>query len=62
MIPIINELPMKCFRVKIGEKTFDVFTPDVNDVSSIVNVTDEFGDQVPFSEWNQLGEIIQTQS
>ena len=53
-VPMINELPMKCFRVTFPDNTYDVFIPDVMDTSSCVNITDENGDVVPFEKWDNI--------
>jgi hypothetical protein len=58
MITSIKEIPMKCFRVTFYDKTFDIFTPDIYDVSSIVNITDENGDQVPYDQWETFGNVL----
>ena len=55
LLPMIEELPMKCYRLTFpSEKVFDVFIPDTTDSSSCVNITDENGDQVPFEEWDNI--------
>ena len=54
LLPMIDELPMKCFRITFPVKTYDVFIPDTTDGSSCVNITDEQGDQVPFEEWDNI--------
>jgi hypothetical protein len=54
LLPKYEELPMKCIRITFPEKTYDVFLPDLTDVSGCVNITDENGDQVPFKEWDNI--------
>lgn len=57
----IQELPMKCFRISLDNgKQFDVFVPDLTDMSSIVNVTDENGDQVPYELWDTIGLVLES--
>lgn len=57
----IQELPMKCFRISLDNgKQFDVFVPDLADMSSIVNVTDENGDQVPYELWDTIGLVLES--
>ena len=51
---------MKCFRISLDNgKQFDVFIPDLTDKSSIVNVTDENGDQVPYELWDSIGLVLE---
>jgi len=57
LLPQIEELPMKCYRLTFPQgngKVYDVFIPDTTDMSSCVNITDEQGDQVPFEEWDNI--------
>jgi hypothetical protein len=54
LLPKIDELPMKCFRLTLPENVYDIFIPDTTDVSSCVNITDQNGDQVPFQEWDNI--------
>jgi hypothetical protein len=54
LLPKYEELPMKCIRITFPEKTYDVFISDLTDISTCVNITDEQGDQVPFSEWDNI--------
>jgi hypothetical protein len=57
-IPMITELPMKCFRVTFPNNTYDVFIPDLMDTSSCVNITDMNGDVVPFEYWDNILNIL----
>ena len=54
LLPIYEEIPMKCYRLTFPQKTYDVFIQDKYDTSSCVNITDEQGDQVPFNEWDNI--------
>ena len=54
ILPMIDELPMKCFRITFPNNTYDVFIPDTTDSSSCVNITDINGDVVPFDEWDSI--------
>ena len=51
---------MKCFRLQIGYKSiYDIFIPDIYDMSSIVMITDFNGDMIPYDEWDSIGNILQ---
>ncbi len=54
----IKEVPMKSYRVEMNNTYYDIFIPDVNDLSSIVNIVDEEGNQVPFNEWDKFTKIL----
>ena len=52
---------MKCFRIQMeDEKMYDIFIPDIYDMSSIVMVTDFNGDMVPYEQWDNIGEILKS--
>ena len=57
-LQMIEESPMRCFRLSFSNNTYDVFIPDVTDLSSCVNITDENGDQVPFDKWDEILEFL----
>ena len=50
----VDEIPMKCYRVNLPHNVYDIFIPDVTDLSSCVNITDQNGDQVPFEDWDNI--------
>jgi hypothetical protein len=54
----VTQVPMKCFRVETDGTYFDIFIPDTTDLSSIVNITDEEGNQVPFDQWEKFTQIL----
>ena len=57
LLPMIEEIPMKCYRLTFpqGEgKSYDVFLMDKFEKSSCVNITDDNGEQVPFEEWDNI--------
>ena len=57
----IKEFSMKCFRIQMeDEKMYDIFIPDIYDMSSIVMVTDFNGDMVPYEQWDNIGEILKS--
>jgi hypothetical protein len=55
---IVTERPMRSFRIEMDETYFDIFIPDTTDLSSIVNITDEQGEQVPFDQWEKFTQIL----
>jgi hypothetical protein len=55
---IVTERPMRSFRIEMDETYFDIFIPDTTDLSSIVNITDEQGEQVPFDHWEKFTQIL----
>lgn len=60
MTTTITEFPMKCFRLQIGYKSiYDIFIPDIYDMSSIVMITDFNGDMIPYDEWDSIGNLLQ---
>ena len=57
----IKEFPMKCFRIEWGEgKMYDIFLPDIYDLSSIVMITDFNGDMVPFEDWDFIEGVLKS--
>jgi len=63
LLPQIQEIPMKCYRLTFpNKKVYDVFLQDSTDLSSCVNITDEEGDSVPFSQWDEILVFLNTQT
>jgi hypothetical protein len=54
----VTEQPVKSFRVEIGDEFFDVYLSDVNDLSSLLMVTDQHGDVVDYKKWDYITEIL----
>jgi hypothetical protein len=42
------------------EKMYDIFIPDIYDMSSIVMVTDFNGDMVPYEQWGHFEGILKS--
>lgn len=60
MTTTFTEFPMRCFRLQIGvDKIYDIFIPDIYEISSIVMITDFNGDMVPFEEWENIGNLLE---
>jgi hypothetical protein len=55
----VTEQPVKSFRVEIGDEFFDVYLSDVNDLSSLLMVTDRHGDVVDYKKWNGITEVLE---
>ena len=52
----VEELPVKRFRVSMSDgHIYDVFIADLDDASSILDITDEQGDMVPYELWDIIG-------
>jgi hypothetical protein len=54
----ITEQPMKSFRVEKDNTFFDIFITDTTDLSSIVNITDENGERIPYNQWDEFTELL----
>ena len=50
---------LRTFRVNYEDCFYDISIPDIDDVSSIVNITDMYGVQVPFTEWEKFEKILE---
>jgi hypothetical protein len=54
----ITEQPMKFIRVEIGDIFYDVFLPDLDDLSSIVMITDQEGERLDYKKWDYITEVL----
>jgi len=58
LLEIFELDPIRMFRINYEDSFFDILIPDVYDVSTIVNITDMYGVQVPFDQWDTYSNLL----
>lgn len=59
VLNVIEIKGLRTFRINYEDKFFDITTPDIYDLSTIVNITDMYGVQIPFEEWEKYEKILE---
>jgi hypothetical protein len=55
ILPMYEEIPMKCIKVSFDEdKFYHIFLQDDTDVSSCMSITDNMGLRLDFNEWDSV--------